>query len=73
MKTYRNSESGIAATEPGDSWIKVRYKTGKTFRYSTPPLSKSQIDTMKRYAESNDGLGTYINKNRDVYNAGKPV
>ena len=73
MKPYNNPTSGITSFEPGSNWIIVQYKNGRSYKYSSPPLAQHQIDTMIKYAESHDGLGTYINKNRDVYDAGEPI
>jgi hypothetical protein len=73
MTPYRNSESGIKAFECGDTWIVVSYKNTGSYKYSSPPLSQHHIEAMKRLATLGDGLGTYINKNRDAYDAGEPT
>ena len=73
MTPYNNPNSGIASFEPGTNWLIVQYKNGKSYKYISPPLAQHQIDTMIQYAESQDGLGTYINKNRDVYDAGELI
>lgn len=73
MTPYRNKESGIEAFEPGYSYINLRFKGGKKYEYKSSPIASRHIAEMKRLAESGDGLNTYINENRDVYNAGKQV
>lgn len=73
MKPYTNAKSGIESFEPGRNWIIVRYKNSKAYKYSSPPLKQYQIDTMKQLAASQDGLGTYINTNRDIYDSGEAI
>jgi len=73
MKPYNNPASGIDGYDDGINWIHVHYKNGKTYEYRSPPLATYHIATMKQLANSQDGLGTYINKNRDVYDAGRLV
>ncbi|MBX3435903.1 MAG: hypothetical protein KF861_00205 [Planctomycetaceae bacterium] len=73
MRSYVNSASGIEGYNFGDAWIHVRFRDGKSYEYRSPPISRHHIEKMKHLADSQDGLNTYINQNRDVYMAGKPV
>ena len=66
MTPYANPKSGIVAYEYGDDWIRVRYKTGETYEYKSPPIDREHIKTMKGLADSQDDLGTYINTHRDA-------
>ncbi len=68
MQPYVNSASGIDAYEYGDSWIRVRFKNGGVYEYSSPPILSHHLAKMKEYADSQVGLCTYISTNRwDVY------
>ena len=68
MNTYRdiNGDSGVAAYDYGDDWIKVQFKHGGTYEYRTSSIGAAHISTMKRLAISGDGLNAYINTNPDV-------
>lgn len=68
MKPYRdlNGDSGIAGYEYGDSWIQIQFKTGKTYKYTASSVGSAHLSTMKRLADTGDGLNAYINTNPDV-------
>lgn len=71
MKPYQNPESGIDAYDYGDDWIHVHFKDGKTYEYKTPDVASHHLDKMKRLADSQDDLNTYISQHREVYDAGR--
>lgn len=68
MNTYQdiNGNSGVAAYDYGDDWIKVQFKHGGTYAYRTSSIGAAHILTMKRLAISGYGLNAYINTNSDV-------
>lgn len=68
MKTYANinKDSGIAAYDYDDDWIRIRFKDGGTYEYHEYKIGYVHLATMKRLADSGHGLNSYINKNQDV-------
>ena len=71
MKPYINTDSGIVEYEYGSNWIHVHFKNGGLYEYKSSSVAIRQIENMKQLAESQDGLGTYINANRsEVHSKG---
>ncbi|MDH2916059.1 MAG: hypothetical protein PXX77_04195 [Gallionella sp.] len=70
MKAYKdiNGDSGIAAYDYGDDWIKVQFKGGDTYEYRASNVGQSHINTMKGLADAGDGLNSYIMRNPTVKN-----
>ncbi|MCZ8253219.1 MAG: hypothetical protein O9318_12170 [Hylemonella sp.] len=70
MKAYRdiNGDSGVSAYSYGDDWIEVQFKNGVVYEYRASEIGQYHIDSMKRLADSGDGLNAYIMKNPDVKN-----
>ena len=68
MQTYRdiNGDSGVSAYDFGDDWIIVQFKRGGTYEYRAAKIGYTHISTMKRLADSGDGLNAYINTHKDV-------
>jgi hypothetical protein len=67
MRLYKSrsgKESGITAYESGDTFIKVRFNNGDIYTYSYNSASKVVIETMKRLAENQEGLSTYISQHK---------
>lgn len=64
MKTYRdlNNDSGITAYEISDNSIAVRFKTGAVYLYNYSSTGITDIEEMKKLAESGDGLNSYIGR-----------
>lgn len=65
MERYRNASggSGVSAYEIGSDYIRVRFSTGSTYRYSYRKAGQRHVDNMKRLAVSGSGLNGYINSN----------
>ena len=63
MKTYKDvdGDSGVAAYESGLDWICVQFKTGTVYEYTCSSTGQHNIETMKRLADSGDGLNSFIN------------
>jgi hypothetical protein len=68
MNSYKdiNGDSGVAAYEYADEWIKVYFRHGGTYEYRASKIGATHINTMKRLADSGDGLNAYINTHKDV-------
>lgn len=70
MKPYTdiNRDSGIAAYEYSETSIRIQFKTGKIYEYPASKIGTAHLNTMKRLADSGDGLNAYINTHADVKN-----
>lgn len=70
MKAYKDidGDSGIAAYEHGNDWIKVQFKGGTTYEYQASKVGQAHITTMKGLADAGDGLNSYIMRNPTVRN-----
>jgi hypothetical protein len=70
MKPYKdiNGDSGVLAYEYGDDWIRVQFKHGDPYLYRSSVIGSGHLNTMKRLADSGDGLNAYINTNPDIKN-----
>lgn len=68
MKHYIdiNGDSGIVAYEYSENSIRIQFKTGKIYEYPSSHIGTAHLNTMKRLADSGDGLNAYINANKDV-------
>ena len=68
MKNYKdlNDDSGITAYKYGDNSIFIQYKTGKIYEYLESKIGTSHLNTMKRLADSGNGLNAYIMNNDKV-------
>ncbi len=70
MKAYRDidGDSGIAAYDYGDDWIKVKFNGGLTYEYKTSKIGQVHITAMKTLADASEGLNSYIMRNPTVKN-----
>lgn len=70
MKAYKdiNGDSGIAAYDYGDDWIKVQFKDGHAYEYLASNIGQAHITTMKGLADAGNGLNSYIMRNPTVRN-----
>jgi len=70
MKAYRDidGDSGIAAYDYGDDWIKVQFKNGQTYTYQASKIGQAHITTMKALADTGEGLHSHIMRNPTVKN-----
>lgn len=68
MKSYKDidNDSGVSAYEYGEGWMHIRFSDGKTYEYKPEKIGHSHIATMKKLADSGDGLNAYINKHKNV-------
>ena len=65
MERYSNRgrDSGVYSYEIGSTYIKVRYRTGKSYLYTYRSAGRRNIETMKQLAVRGSGLNSYINSN----------
>ena len=63
MERYKNidGESGVLEYENGTDYIRVRFFTGKIYRYTYESAGSHNIEHMKVLAQSGEGLNAYIN------------
>jgi hypothetical protein len=68
MERYRNlsGDSGVDAYELGDDFIKVRFKPGVVYWYTSASIGARHLAVLKRLAQRGQGLGTYISQHPDV-------
>jgi hypothetical protein len=68
MKPYKNrgGDSGVCAYDYAADWIEVQFENGNVYRYSAAGVGASNLEAMKRLADSGDGLGSFINGNPSV-------
>ena len=64
MEIYqdRDGDSGVAAYENGENFIRVKFKDGSIYRYTFASAGQSNIEQMKSLAVAGDGLNSFINK-----------
>ena len=64
MISYKNTggDSGVAAYECGSDYIRVRFSTGKVYLYTYQSAGSSNIEQMKRLAQSGSGLNSFIKR-----------
>ncbi len=65
MKHYLNlgGNSSVRCYEYGDTYITIQFKTGHPYTYSYSSAGKTNVECMKRLADSGSGLGSYIMRN----------
>lgn len=64
MELYKDidGDSGVAAFEIGEGWIKVQFLKGGTYLYDSAKPGQAHVEEMQRLARTGDGLNAYINK-----------
>lgn len=70
MKSYgnRSGNSGVVAYEYGPEWICLQFSRGDTYKYTASGVGPGNLKTMKRLADSGQGLTTFINTNPSIKN-----
>ncbi len=65
MERYKNigHDSGLAAYEVGDDFIKVEFDDRSLYLYTYGSAGRPNIEEMKKVAVSGRGLNCFINKN----------
>ena len=69
MKRYgnRHGNSGIAAYEEGDDFIRIRFTSGSVYPYTYNSAGEDDIEEMKELAKEGEGLTRFINDFRPGY------
>lgn len=64
MKPYKNlsGNSGVAAYEIGEDYIKVKFRDGDVYLYNYSVTGKFNVERMKKLAEEGKGLSTFISR-----------
>ncbi|BCW94642.1 MAG: hypothetical protein WHS44_10080 [Fimbriimonadales bacterium] len=64
MERYADlsGQSGVAAYEIGDDYIRVQFKDGSVYLYTYESAGREHIETMKALACKGEGLNGYINR-----------
>ena len=65
MERYENfdGDSGVVFYEIGQDFLKVKFKSGPIYVYTTKSVGVDNLAKMKRLATSGRGLNEFINKN----------
>lgn len=65
MERYinRSGQSGVSAYEIGLDYIRVRFSSGSTYKYSYRKAGQYNVENMKKLAKQGFGLNSYINTN----------
>lgn len=66
MKRYgnKNGNAGVVAYETGQDFIKLMFRDrAEVYTYSDRSAGKSNIERMKRLAQSGEGLTTFVTRN----------
>lgn len=73
MKSYFNvspltgKPSGVKGYEYGEDYITIFFVSGKYYTYTIDSCGREHIENMKKLADSQHGLNTYITKNKPPY------
>ncbi|GAA0887505.1 hypothetical protein [Rhodanobacter soli] len=64
MKRYRNLDgnSGVAAYESGDGFIRIRFVNGETYEYTDEVTGRAHVVNMQKLAQAGLGLATYVSR-----------
>ena len=70
MKPYKNlsGNSGVAAYEIGEDFIKVKFRDGDVYLYNYSVTGMDNVERMKKLAAEGKGLSTFISRHvKDDY------
>lgn len=59
--------SGIRAYDYGNDYITIYFRNGSVYHYTASSCGLRHLNNMKRLADAQRGLNTYLAKNRPVY------
>jgi hypothetical protein len=62
MERYRNlsGDSGVVAYDIAADFIRIKFRSGDTYRYSYARPGRSEVEHMKCLARTGRGLSTFI-------------
>jgi hypothetical protein len=65
---HASARSGVTDYEIGTDYVLVRFRGGRTYRYSHARAGVHHVERMKEFASAGRGLATYISKHvHDLY------
>lgn len=73
MKNYSHvspltgKSSGVKGYEYGDDFITIGFTSGVVYTYTIASCGATHLATMKRLADAQSGLNTYLTKNKPPY------
>ncbi len=59
--------SGVRGYEYGDDYITIYFTSGSVYTYTNASCGSSHIENMKRLAEAQRGLNTYVTRYKPPY------
>ncbi|MNK25526.1 hypothetical protein D3C87_438520 [compost metagenome] len=73
MKNYKSVSSltgkstGVLGYDYDNSSITLHFKTGSVYVYTIASCGLTHLSNMKKLADSQSGLNTYVTKNKPAY------
>lgn len=73
MKSYYNvspltgKSSGVRGYDYGDDYITIYFTSGSKYTYTLDSCGSMHLATMKRLADAQSGLNTYLTKNKPPF------
>ena len=75
MNSYYNvspvtgKPSGVKSYVYGDDYITIHFSSGAVYTYTVDSCGLKHIETMKRLADAQSGLNTYVTKNKPPFSS----
>ena len=66
-KSKSGKSSGVIAYQTGKDYIIVLFESGEHYKYNYASAGKTIIEKMKKLAEANNGLSTFISREDPPY------
>ncbi len=60
MTKYEKKDSRVESFQTGDNYIRIYFREGGVYNYTSSDVGQKRIDQMKVLAEKGDGLQNYI-------------
>ncbi|RAJ05040.1 hypothetical protein LX64_02194 [Chitinophaga skermanii] len=68
MKKYNSgAPTGVISYQYGAGYISILFEGGHTYTYTYQSAGKVHVEQMKRLADAQKGLNTYINQHHPVF------
>ena len=73
MKSYYSISSstgkptGVRGYDYGDDYIKIYFTSGRVYTYTLASCGATHLANMKRLADAQSGLNTYLTRNKPPY------
>lgn len=70
MRAYKSrsgKDSGVTGYSPGADFIVIRFGGGEVYKYTYDSAGARRVEQMKRLAEQQKGLSTYISQHQPGY------